>query len=145
MSNVTFTNLPVATSLTGQEILAAVQNGTSVRVTASQLAALITTIYGPLTLKAPSTINAGTYTQKTSDASLIITTTNCVITLLSASSYPGQILFVKNITNNSLTSASSNVVPLGSATAGTAILSATAGKFAMLQSDGSNWVVMMAN
>ena len=145
MSNVTFTNLPVATSLTGQEILAAVQNGTSVRVTASQLAALITTIYGPLTFKAPSTINAGTYTQKTSDASLIITTTNCVITLLSASSYPGQILFVKNITNNSLTSASSNVVPLGSATAGTAILSATAGKFAMLQSDGSNWVVMMAN
>ena len=145
MSNVTFTNLPVATSLTGQEILAAVQNGTSVRVTASQLAALITTIYGPLTLKAPSTINAGTYTQKTSDAYLIITTTNCVITLLSASSYPGQILFVKNITNNSLTSASSNVVPLGSATAGTAILSATAGKFAMLQSDGSNWVVMMAN
>jgi len=145
MSNVTFTNLPVATSLTGQEILAAVQNGTSVRVTASQLAALITTIYGPLTLKAPSTINAGTYTQKTSDASLIITATNCIITLLSASSYPGQILFVKNITNNSLTSASSNVVPLGSATAGTAILSATAGKFAMLQSDGSNWVVMMAN
>jgi hypothetical protein len=145
MSNVTFTNLPVATSLTGQEILAAVQNGGSVRVTANQLAALITTIYGPLTLKGPSTINAGTYTQQTSDASLIITSTNCVITLLAASSYPGQILFVKNITNNSLTSATGNVVPLGSATAGTAILSATAGKFAMLQSNGSNWVVMMAN
>lgn len=145
MSNVTFTNLPVATSLTGQEILAAVQNGTSVRVTASQLAALITTIYGPLTLKAPSTINSGTYTQTTSDASLIVTTTNCVITLLPAVNYPGQILFVKNITNNSLTSASSNVVPLASATAGTAILAATAGKYAMLQSNGSNWVVMMAN
>jgi len=145
MSNTTYTNLPVGTSLTGTEILAVVQNGSSVRVTTSQVAALGTTIVGPLTLKAPSTIAAATYSQSASDASLIISTTNCTITLLTPSSCSGQILFVKNITNNSLTSASSNVVPLGSATAGTAILSATAGKFAMLQSNGTNWVIMMAN
>ena len=79
------------------------------------------------------------------DSSLIITTTSCTITLLAASSYTGRILYVKNVTANSLTSASSNVVPLGSTTAGTAILAATAGKFAMLQSDGTNWITMMAN
>lgn len=43
MSNITFTNLPVATSLTGSEILAAVQNGTSVRFTIGQLATIIET------------------------------------------------------------------------------------------------------
>jgi hypothetical protein len=46
MSNITFTNLPVATSLTGSEILAAVQNGTSVRFTISQLATIIETAAG---------------------------------------------------------------------------------------------------
>ena len=41
MSNITFTNLPVALTLTGSEILAAVQNGTSVRFTTAQLGALV--------------------------------------------------------------------------------------------------------
>jgi hypothetical protein len=65
--------------------------------------------------------------------------------LLAAASYAGKVLFIKNITATAVISASSNVVPLGSATAGTAILAATVGKFAMLQSDGTNWVTMMAN
>jgi len=93
----------------------------------------------------PRTINAATYTQLVDDYSLIVTTTAPTITLLSAATYTGKILFIKNITATAVISASSNVVPLGSATAGTAILAATAGKFAMLQSDGTNWVVMMAN
>jgi hypothetical protein len=46
MSNITFTNLPVATSLTGSEILASVQNGTSVRFTIGQLATFIETPAG---------------------------------------------------------------------------------------------------
>jgi hypothetical protein len=37
------------------------------------------------------------------------------------------------------------VKPISSNTAGTAILAATAGKWAILQSDGSNWVIMAAN
>jgi hypothetical protein len=41
-----------------------------------------------------------------------------------------------------LTSASSNVVPLAGGAAGTAILSATAGAWATLVSDGTNWIVM---
>jgi hypothetical protein len=42
-------------------------------------------------------------------------------------------------------SASSNVVPLAGGAAGTAILTATAGKYAELVSDGTNWVIMSAN
>jgi len=103
------------------------------------------TVAGAASFQAPKTVNASTYTMLAADSSLIITTTSCTITLLAASSYTGRILYVKNVTANSLTSASSNVVPLGSTTAGTAILAATAGKFAMLQSDGTNWITMMAN
>ena len=102
-------------------------------------------IGGSIAAKAPSTISASTYSMLAADSSLIFTTTNNTLTLLSAASYSGRILYVKNITANSVTSASSNVVPIGSATAGTAILAATAGKFAMLQSDGTNWIIMLAN
>lgn len=102
-------------------------------------------VNGALALKSPTTVNAATYTMASTDSSLIITTTNCTITLLSAATYTGRILYIKNITAHSLTSNASNVVPLGSATAGTAILAATAGKFAMLQSDGTNWITMMSN
>ncbi len=44
MANVTIPNLPVALTLTGSEQLAAVQSGSSVRVTATQIAALSPTV-----------------------------------------------------------------------------------------------------
>jgi len=103
------------------------------------------TVAGPMSLQKPSTISAATYTVSTLDSTLIFTTTNNTLTLPAAASFPGRILRLKNITANSVTSASSNVVPLGSATAGTAILAATAGKFSMLQSNGTSWITMMAN
>lgn len=91
------------------------------------------------------TINAATYTQLIDDYSLIVTTTAPTITLLSAATYSGKILLIKNITATAVISASANVIPLAGGAAGTAILAATAGKFAMLQSDGTNWQIMMAN
>lgn len=42
MANITIPQLPAAIALTGSEQLEAVQNSTSVRVTASQIAALAT-------------------------------------------------------------------------------------------------------
>jgi hypothetical protein len=66
-------------------------------------------------------------------------------TLPSPASVPGRWLWLKSISAQIVNSASSNVVPIGSATAGTAIFPATAGKWAALQSDGSNWITMMAN
>jgi hypothetical protein len=58
---------------------------------------------------------------------------------------PSRQLHVRTITANSLVSASSNVVPLGGGSAGTAILAATAGKWALLVSDGTSWQVMAGN
>ena len=103
------------------------------------------TVNGSFASKSPSTVNAATYTVAATDGSLRFTTTNCTVTLPAPASFPGRVLYLNTITANSVTSASANVIPLGSNTAGTAILAATLGKFAMLQSDGTNWITMMAN
>lgn len=66
----------------------------------------------------------------------------CVVTLPTASSYTGREVTFKNTQAQTLTSASSNVVPVAGGAAGTAILSATAGAWATLVSDGTNWIVM---
>ena len=112
---------------------------------AGSAATSLLTVNGPAAFKAPQSITASTYTVASTDSSLIFSTTNNTLTLPTASTCSGRVLYVKNISANSVVSASTNVVPLGSASTGTAILAATAGKFAMLQSDGTNWVIMMAN
>ena len=66
-------------------------------------------------------------------------------TLPSAASWVGRKVRIKTIAAYTVISASSNVKPLDTDTAGTAILAATAGKWAELVSDGSNWVIMAAN
>lgn len=66
-------------------------------------------------------------------------------TLPAASGFAGRVVILKTIAAYTVVSASANVVPVDSATAGTAILAATAGKWAKLVSDGTNWVVMAAN
>lgn len=65
-------------------------------------------------------------------------------TLPSASSWVGRRVRVKTIAAYTVISASSNVVPLAGGAAGTAILAATAGKWAELVSDGTNWIMMAA-
>jgi hypothetical protein len=69
---------------------------------------------------------------------------SCVVTLPTASSWPGRQVVFKNLQLQTLVSASSNVAPIGSATPGTAILPATVGAWATLVSDGTNWVVMQS-
>jgi hypothetical protein len=102
-------------------------------------------VNGSIAFRAPSLTNAATYTVATTDVSLRFTTTACTVTLPAAASFTGRVLYLNNVTAIAVTSASSNVIPLGSNTAGTAILAATAGKFAMIQSNGTNWITMMAN
>ena len=65
-------------------------------------------------------------------------------TLPAASSWVGRRVRIKTIAAYTVVSASSNVAPITSATAGTAILAATAGKWAELVSDGTNWITMAA-
>ena len=71
---------------------------------------------------------------------------NVTVTLPSGSGYIGRTITIKNLSGTyTVISASSNVKPLTSATAGTAILAATAGKWAILVcEDGTNWVIVAA-
>jgi hypothetical protein len=64
------------------------------------------------------------------------------VTLPAAATWPGRVINIKTIAAQTVVSASSNVLPIGTATAGTAILAGTAGTWARLVSNGTNWVVM---
>ena len=68
----------------------------------------------------------------------------CTVTLPTASAWVGRQLIFKNMQAQTLVSASSNVVPIDSTSAGTAILLAVAGNWATMVSDGTNWVIMQA-
>ena len=68
----------------------------------------------------------------------------CVVTLPAAASWSGRQLCFKNMQAQLLNSASSNVVPIDSTTAGTAILLNVVGNWATMVSDGTNWVIMQA-
>lgn len=72
-------------------------------------------------------------------------TASITVTLPGASSWVGRKVRIKTRAAYTVVSASSNVKPLDTDTAGTAILAATAGKWAELVSDGSNWIIMSGN
>jgi hypothetical protein len=64
------------------------------------------------------------------------------VTFPTASANTGRLVWIKTIAAQTVVSASSNVKPINSGTAGTAILAASAGAWAMLVCDGTDWVVM---
>jgi hypothetical protein len=66
----------------------------------------------------------------------------CTVTLPSAASFPGREIMITNYQAQTVVSASSNVVPIAGGAAGTAILSGTAGRWATLVSDGTNWIIL---
>jgi hypothetical protein len=66
----------------------------------------------------------------------------CTVTLPAPAAYTGRYLTFKNIQAQTLVSASSNVVPIDSTSAGTAILLAVVGNWATMVSDGTNWIIM---
>lgn len=69
---------------------------------------------------------------------------SCVVVLPSPDTSRGRQLVIKNLQAQTVVSDSSNVVPIGSTTAGTAILPATVGAWATLVSDGTNWIIMQS-
>jgi hypothetical protein len=104
------------------------------------------TSLGSVSFPAPVTRTGTTYPVGTTDYSIIINgSATCTLTLPTASSYTGRMLVIKTVAAFTVVSAASNVVPATGGAAGTAILAATAGKFSYLQSDGTNWITMMAN
>ena len=109
-------------------------------------ASALLTINGSMALNAPVTTTAATYAVAATDNWIIANRAGTVtVTLPTASLATGRVLTIKTVQAQTVVSASSNVVPIGSTAAGTAILAATAGKFAKLVSDGTNWVILEAN
>jgi len=68
----------------------------------------------------------------------------CTVTFPAASGMLGRIYHILNYQAQTVVSASSNIVPITGGAAGTAILAATAGTWATLVSDGTNWIIMQA-
>jgi hypothetical protein len=69
---------------------------------------------------------------------------SCIVTLPDASLWTGREIMFQNYQAQTLVSDSSNVVRIGGAATGTAILAAIIGKWATLVSDGTNWIIMQA-
>jgi hypothetical protein len=122
---------------------AALTAGTGITITNASGAVTIAATAGggsaPITKTANFTVGVGEswyINNKTGSA--------CTVTLPTASSYTGRELTFVNYQAQTLISASSNVVPLGGGSAGTAILAASVGDWATLVSDGTNWIIMQA-
>jgi hypothetical protein len=95
--------------------------------------------------QAPVTANitTATYTVLDTDRYLIFNgAATCTVTLPAAASWAGREIYVKTIAAFTVVSAASNVIPISTNTAGTAILAASAGAWAQLVSNGTNWVVI---
>lgn len=87
----------------------------------------------------------GNFTQAVTEDFIICNgTASITATLLDPAAYVGRSVKLKTVAAYAVVSASSNVVPLAGGAAGTAILAATAGKWAELVSDGTNWIIMAA-
>jgi hypothetical protein len=95
-------------------------------------------------ITSPPTSQTTTYTVAATDYSIIFTGATTV-TLPAAASFGGRILLMKVTANAAVSSATSNVVAITGGAASTPILAATSGKWAILQSDATNWIIMAAN
>ena len=86
------------------------------------------------------------YTITNTDTWIINNKTGAALTLTfpAASSWTGRSITVKNMQAQLVNSAASNIVPIDSTLAGTAILLAVIGNWATMVSDGTNWVIMQA-
>lgn len=93
-----------------------------------------------------TTTKNANFTLAATDTSIIVdnssATTTATITSGLDIANTGRWLFIKTVNAQAVVSSASNVQPIGSISPGTAILPATAGAWAILQSDGSNWIVM---
>jgi hypothetical protein len=94
-------------------------------------------------LTTETTASAVTYAVVDSDDSIVVTYAagTCTLTLPSAGAYPMREIAVRTTVAQTTISASSNVVPRTGTVAGTAILAASAGAWAILKSNGTNWIV----
>lgn len=92
------------------------------------------------------TVTGATYTVLTTDTHIIANRAGTItVTLPAAASFTGRELSIRTIQAQTVVSNASDTVPLVGGAAGTAILAATAGKWALLVSDGTNWQIQSGN
>lgn len=87
---------------------------------------------------------ANTYVVPLGVGTIIQTTTASVYTLPSVSIIDRKIHIINQFAG-AITSSAANVIPLNGTAATTSILPATVGKYATLQSNGTNWNIILAN
>jgi len=113
----------------------------------------ITNGTGSISVATNGTVTTNAPVTKTADFSVASTDTwlinnktgsTCTVTLPSPSANTGRVLYFINYQNQSLVSASSNVVSRSGGAAGTAILDNVAGNWATIVSDGTSWVTTQA-
>ena len=103
-----------------------------------------TVVAEQLRRKAP-VVKTASFTVGASENWLICSgSASITVTLPDAATFTGREVMLKTTTAFTVVSATANVVPLVGGTAGTAILAATAGKWATLVSDGTSWQTMQA-
>lgn len=102
-------------------------------------------VLGSIAFRTPITVTTD-YTVA-ADAFAVISNRGAsnTMTLPAASTNSGRLLLFVTIQAFTVISASSNVVPRIGGTAGNAILPATDGAWALLQSDGSNWIILASS
>jgi len=113
----------------------------------------ITNGTGSISVATTGTVTTTAPVTKTADFSVASTDTwlinnktgsTCTVTLPSPSANTGRVLYFINYQNQSLVSASSNVVSRAGGAAGTAILDNVAGNWATIVSDGTSWITTQA-
>lgn len=96
-------------------------------------------------LRRGAPVNKGSsFTWGAAENWIICTAAGIVVTLPPPGANTGRELMIKTISSNVVVSASSDVVPIVGGAAGTAILPATAGAWATLVSNGTNWNIMQS-
>jgi hypothetical protein len=91
-------------------------------------------------------VTGATHTVTASQRDIVANRAGTVtLTLPTASSFTGRQLWIRTIQAQTVVSASSNVVPRAGGSAGTAILAATDGAWALIASDGTNWQIMASS
>lgn len=95
----------------------------------------------------PNVITSANYTVLDTDTFLSFNrNAGVTVTLPTASSYTGRMLYLKLINTGGATSATANVVPLAGTAAATTLFSAsTVGKFTIIVSNGTNWEIYAQN
>lgn len=134
--------VPIGSNTAGTAILDGIIGRWAVLVSDGSNWIITQTGGNDLNLQKPVT-KTGDFTVALTENELICNGTATInVTMPAAASYPGRRVRIKTIAAFTVVSVASNIVPIASATAGTAILAATAGKWAELVSDGTNWVIM---